>query len=589
MLGKIIEVNNKTIKIKLNIILDEIDNLVDRYVMIEDDDKKIVGKITNMNLEEAQIELIGQLVKNKFVYGLILKPSFKSSIKVISNEKIDYIIGIEHYNEKQHLYLGTSPIYEDVKVGVKIDDFFSNHFAIFGNTGSGKSCSLARILQNLLAKEEYIPYKSNIFIFDAYGEYSNAFSNINSKSLDISFKQYTTNLKSKKNLLNIPPWLLKVDDLALLLNVNNINQIPVIETSLKLVTIFASEENKVTKQKNNIIARTILDILSSGKEAGQIRDQIFSVLTYYHTSELNLDTEIYQPGYTRALKQCFIIDSTGKIREMEMLINFFSSFITDDLEMKLPDGSFKYTLQDLKEALDFALISEGSLKSEKVYDEYNNLKIRLDNLLNSEYKAYFDCDKYLTKEQFICDLLVTSDKKKAQIVNFDINYVDDRFAKTIVKIYSRILFDYAKNLKNRASFPIHLILEEAHRYIQNDNDINIIGYNIFERIAKEGRKYATILGVVSQRPMELSETVLSQCSNFLIFKMFHPKDLEYIKEILPNLTETEYEKFKTLPPGICIAFGNAFKMSSFIKFDMPYPIPSSSNAKISDIWFLEKV
>ena len=92
-----------------------------------------------------------------------------------------------------------------------------------------------------------------------------------------------------------------------------------------------------------------------------------------------------------------------------------------------------------------------------------------------------------------------------------------------------MLFDYAKGLPTRASFPFHIILEEAHRYVQKDIDNSMLGYNIFERIAKEGRKFGLVLDLVTQRPTELSETVISQCSNFLIFKINHPTDLEYIR------------------------------------------------------------
>ena len=588
LLGKIIEVNGNEVIIKLNIDLESVDNLVDHYVIFEDGKEKLIGEITRISNNNAYINLLGQFINNKFVFGIITKPSFKAKAKIISNEKIDYIIGIERYSEDKHLYFGTSPVYEDISIGVKIDDFFSNHFAIFGNTGSGKSCSVARILQNLLEKQEYIPYRSNIFLFDTYGEYSNAFKNINNNAIDINFKQYTTNLKAKEDIVKIPPWLLTVDDYALLLNVGDASQIPVIEKALKLVGIFIKKDDTSIKCKNSIIAKNILEILTSGNTPAQIRDQVFSVLTYYNTRELNLDSKIVMPGYTRPVKQCFVIDSSGKIREMELLMSFFNSFISDDFSYQLPDGTFKYTMDGFKEALNYALISEGSLKSNNVYDKYNDLKVRFEALLKSQYKKFFSCDDYVTLEQFICDLLITKDKKKAQLVSFNLNYVDDRFAKTLTKIYCHILFDYAKNLKNRASFPMHIILEEAHHYVKNDNDISIIGYNIFERITKEGRKYAIIMGLISQRPLELSETCLSQCSNFLVFKMLHPKDLEYIKGILPNIQEYQYNRLSVLPPGTCIAFGNAFKMPTFIKFDMPNPTPSSSNAKISDIWFTTK-
>ena len=134
---------------------------------------------------------------------------------------------------------------------------------------------------------------------------------------------------------------------------------------------------------------------------------------------------------------------------------------------------------------------------------------------------------------------------------------------------------------------MHLMLEEAHRYVQKDNDINILGYNIFERIAKEGRKFGICLDLITQRPTELSETVLSQCSNFLIFKMLHPVDVDYIREMVPNITNEVVKRLRILQPGNCIAFGSAFKIPVLIKFDMPSPAPSSSSCEVSKIWFVE--
>ena len=108
--------------------------------------------------------------------------------------------------------------------------------------------------------------------------------------------------------------------------------------------------------------------------------------------------------------------------------------------------------------------------------------------------------------------------------------------------------------------------------------------NIFERIAKEGRKYGVILGLLSQRPVELSETVISQISNFFIFKMTHPQDVEYIKKMLPNISEDVVEKQKVLQSGTCIAFGKAFRIPSLIHFSMPNPAPFSSNCNMVDAW-----
>ncbi len=589
MLGTIIGIEENVILIRLNIELDKYQSLINLHVLMEDSTHKIVGEITDIKEGVAYVNMLGELQNNQFVFGVIRKPSFGATVKLISKERIPLIIGVDNYRENKDLYLGTSPIYDGVKIGININQFFSNHFAIFGSTGSGKSWSIARIIQNLFEKQRSVAYRASILIFDAYGEYHNAFNKLHDLIPEINFKTYTTNTHfSETEVLKIPLWLLSLDDIALLLGAEKASQLPIIEKAMKLVTIFAREEELVIKHKNDIIARALLDILSSGRPPAQIRDQIFSVLSYYNTKELNLETPIFQPGYTRPLKQCLQIDQTGKIREMELITTFIESFLAEDLELTMPDGTFAYTLKDLSDAFDFALISEGVLKSDKVYDEANILKVRLHSLLNSETSVYFSYPEYVTREQYIRGLLTAHDGKKAQIINFNINFVDDRLAKTITKIYSKLLFDYAKDLDKRASLPFHIILEEAHRYVQNDNDINLLGYNIFERITKEGRKYGVILGLISQRPSELSETSLSQCTNFLIFKMLHPRDVSYIKEMVPNITNEIVKRLRILQPGTCIAFGSAFKVPVVVKLDVPNPAPESSSCDISGTLFVER-
>ena len=589
MLGKIVAIEDNFVLVQLEIDINKSKNIIGFYVLMNDDNRSLVGEITDIKNNIAYVNLLGEMVDEKFVFGVIKKPSFSSQVSLIDPSQITKIIGVDHFQENEDLYIGKSPIYEGTPIGVNIDAFFNSHFAVFGSTGSGKSCSVARIIQNLFSKQNPIPYKASIFVFDAYGEYHQAFSKLHEKVPEINFKAYTTNLDfSDSEVLRIPLWLLGVDDIALLLDVEKHSQLLIVEKALKYVNVFTRNDESVMKSKNDIIARAILDILSSGRQASQIRDQIISILSSYHTDALNLDTIIYQPGYSRPLKQCLLIDSSGKIRDMELVMNFLEGFLTDDYELSLPDGSYMYTLKDLQDAFDFALISEGVLNSGKIYDETNILKVRMHSLVSSDSSKYFEYPDYVDKGTYIKRLLTAPNGNKAQIINFNINYIDDRLAKNITKIYSKLLFDYAKSMKNRATLPFHIILEEAHRYVQNDNDKFLLGYNIFERITKEGRKYGVILGLISQRPSELSETSLSQCNNFLIFKMLHPTDVNYIKEMVPNITNEIVKRLRILQPGNCIAFGSAFKIPVLVRIDMPDPAPSSNSCEISKMWFVEK-
>ena len=243
-----------------------------------------------------------------------------------------------------------------------------------------------------------------------------------------------------------------------------------------------------------------------------------------------------------------------------------------------------YTLKDLLYAFDFALIDEGLLNSNKIYSLAHELRVRLASIIDSEYYNIFDINDYCNKKDFF-DKLTFEKDKKAQVINLNLNNLDDRFAKVVAKIYSKFLFDYAKYEVERASVPIHIVLEEAHRYVQNDSDVEVLGYNIFERISKEGRKYAVLLNLISQRPSELSQTVLSQCSNFIVFKITHPNDIEYIKPMIPFVDEDMIEKIKNLQIGSCLTFGNAFNIPTIINIDLATPTPSSSSCNISNTWF----
>ncbi len=585
MLGNIISIIDNTVLVKLTIDMASQVNLVNIHVVFEDDNSKIVGEIIDIDKQDAKISIIGELLSASFVPGFNKKPAFKSKVRLITLPELEVIFGKQEITDTSQIYLGLSTIYSNYKINVNVNQFFSNHFAILGNTGSGKSFTLSRILQNIFSSK-YSPISANVIIFDAYGEYTNAFSKISEVNPNIRYKNLTTNTEEGSGeLLNIPLWLLDTDDIAQLLGATSPNQLPIIEKALKLVPILKSEDETVLKSKNDIIARAIMDILSGSKDSVGKRDQITAVLTNFYTRDLNLQAQIVQPGYTRTLKQLLFVDKTGKMQEMELVVDFVSKFISDEPLLADTGVMVPYTLKDLEQAMEFSLISEGILKSDKVYDEANVLSVRLHSLVESNIAKYFDYPKMISREDYIKLLMTTSTGEKAQINNININYVDDRIAKAITKILSKMVFDYAVSNQTRGSVPFHIIIEEAHRYVQNDSDVYLLGYNIFDRITKEGRKYGVLLGLITQRPSELSETSISQCTNFIILRTLHPKDLEYIRNMVPAISNKVMDDLKSLQPGNAIAFGSAFKIPVSIHIQKPDPEPLSNNVNIQDLWY----
>lgn len=575
MFGKIKRINNNEVTIE-NISGKAISSLIGCHIIFLEDNRRIVGEVTYIDEIEAKILLVGEIINNVFNAGIVKKPSGIAPIRVINKEELELIIG-KNEIQKENLLLGESAIYKTFNVSVPLNDIFANHLAIIGNTGSGKSCGVARILQNLFFINK--PIHSHIILFDAYGEYVDAFKTLD--NVGLKFVSYSNQPKKDKEVqLKFPAWFLEVDDLALLLRVTSADQLPVLKKTLKLVKIFKGSSPQMKKYKNDIIAKCLIDILTSGRPSSTMRDQVIAVLTHYNTDDLNLESTIHQPGYDRSFRQCLLIDDSGKMNAIFEVMKFLQQFEQVDLDNLVINEEISYTLEDIYNALEFSLISEGAVNNDIIYKEMNILKVRLQSIINSDNKNIFNLDKFITKEDFINNMFI-----KNNMINIDLSNLDDDFAKVLTKIYSKLLFNYTTSLDKRGSLSFNIILEEAHRYVQNDNDINVIGYNIFDRITKEGRKYGTLLTFITQRPSELSTTALSQCANFIVFRVFHPADLEIVRTMSTNVSMANIEQIKSLSPGSAFAFGVGFKIPTLVNFELPNPIPESTSVNVKNIWF----
>ena len=562
------------------------DDILNYNVILEDNYKKILGEIDEIINDEVKISFLGEFINDRFYSGIIRRPSLTSTVRIINKQELGELVGD---NDSRTMILGLSPLYNNYPIKININEMFSNHIAIFGNTGSGKTCGVARIIQNLFNMKDKVPFNGNIFIFNNTSEYDSAFREINKINSNFNYKLYTTDKSNPDGEeIKIPLWIMSADDYANLLDVTEFFQINIIEKMLSIVSIFARNDEYANKYKNHLIAKAIISVLYSNQVPAKIRDQIFNILQDCYTNEINLDAEVPGIGYTREFRKCFDIDNKGEFVERILVTKYIQSFIVKNENWNEDYVPIYFNLDQLESALNFTLISEGLLLNEKSYSEAIALKVKLHSINNSSNKRFFEVNNFISTEQFINSLLTTKNNSRAQIINFVLEDIDDRFAKSLVKILSRILFNFIKKIQPRGSFPINIMLEEAHRYVQKDKDTDILGYNIFDRIAKEGRKFGVIMSLISQRPTELSEVVLSQCSNFIIFKLNHPSDLEYIKKMVPNISSDVIEKQKSLQSGTCVVFGRIMRIPMIVKMQMPNPEPQSSNASIYDKWMVEQ-
>ena len=642
------------------------------YVSIYNFDKVIIGEIVaidattdiheknyNKPLETKKVilNLVGELKEKEsngdrktyeFTFGVSRMPLIFSDIYITSKEEIDGIFNIKPENETNYLQLGKSIINDNYNVKADINNFFGSHFAVLGNTGAGKSNTIASIIQTIFNKKNNPNNTNNAtFIFiDSNGEYADAWSDLSNNNVKViqykvpddlvknnTYKIKKDNIEVKN--LEIPVWALSADDWAVLLQATEKTQLPVLYRAIEFAKIFFSTGNielDTNKEKENlqkrfgiycrkndsnndeqlkqddidirvqihdyIIAKIILKTLASADNATTKSEKILHILSEYcsknihgHTDLGIDDIKLTNGKVTRYIKatlyNIFTLDYGNLLlyKDDEItstVLNYLEQFTAKNLlyDYTIQDEVIKYNIEQFKEMLELAIMYEGSLNSSRIYEYTSTLLIRLDAFINSNQSKVFTKTNCNNTNAYIKKFI--TDKN---IINIDLSNLDDLSAEIIVKVLSKILLEYLKSLENRASKPINLIVEEAHRYIRNENQYGALNYNIFDRIAKEGRKYGFLMGVSSQRPSDLSKTVLSQCSNFIIHRIQNPEDLHYIGKMVPFINDNMLSQITYIQTGLALVFGSAINVPIIAKFEKAKPATNSHNADIMKCWF----
>lgn len=258
-------------------------------------------------------------------------------------------------------------------------------------------------------------------------------------------------------------------------------------------------------------------------------------------------------------------------------------------DKKLTHGDY-YDYKFLHTAVEMVLLEEEARGNARIREFTSTMLTRLDFFLNNNEclfmrqteHVFANTPTYL-KEMFH----IGSDDYQDQLITIDSSEVGTDVLELMTSVVSRMIFDYRKDKlgESRRHHPVHLILDEAHRYIRK-NAQYILRENIFEKIAREGRKYSLFLIVSSQRPSELSDTVLSQCANFIVHRIQNEVDLKYVYSILPYFSEDFITKIKQSVPGEALIFGNCVPMPLQVQVIQAKPDPNSKNCDVDKEWFV---
>ena len=578
---------------------------VGSYVSIYEIGRTIIAEIESVaekssivnghNLNKANsnrqifLNLIGEIIDNKFFFGVSKMPLIFSEVNIISEK--DLMIMLEVGNEEEEveegktrallLPIGESVIFSDYTVKINIDKFFGFHFAVFGNTGAGKSNTIARILQNIFLKTDYSAKGAKFIIIDSNGEYHKAFENINGINNQIKETVFVVDSDINDGKLEIPVWALSADDWAILLHASEKTQLPVIKRAIDIARIFYDEDNTDNAIKNHILASTLLGIINSSDSSPSKYDKLVAIMTHFATEEININVVISEDKQL-TLKQAIAI-TYGNMNNEEDAINFLTEFVDQELIGRVStDKEVIYDLAEFSQAVEFATLDEGSVSSQIIPEYTATLTTRLQAVKDGIQGKILSKTNYSSLDEYV-DHFVGN----WQIIDVDISSLDDSSAEVVAKVLAKLLLDYVKRREHKADMPINFIIEEAHRFVKEDSYYGAVGYNIFERIAKEGRKYGFLLGISSQRPSELSKTVVSQCSNFIIHRVQNPDDLKYISSMVPYINNNMIERLTYLQTGNALVFGTAINIPTLTKFEQANPSTDSENAKITEKWYIQ--
>lgn len=491
----------------------------------------------------------------------------------------------------RNLGIGQSVIFEDYQVKVRIDDFFGGHVAVLGNTGSGKSCTVASVLQALFEKtDEHHARGATFVVLDVNGEYHAAFEDIANEG-NIGVERLILDGTAAPNRFRLPHWFLDLSEWELLLQASERTQLPILRMALGLSTLFGQAQGaQLNVYRNHILATCIAQILSDETQPGAKETRIRGILQRFRTPEINA-AQVGQwisvsfgnmPGLQNAY--VYLAGADGS-----------SGFIDPDLKFPDYDGS-PFDFGVLGDAIDLAILYQEAHGNRQIRDYCSQMVTRFKALEERSDYAFLRHNASAGGDpaNFIAQCLglqvtATGHTKAAQIILIDMNAVEDEVVELVSAVTARMIFRQLRRAEPRNRFPVHLLLEEAHRYVASiPSKYAMDAGRIFERISKEGRKYGLFLLVASQRPSELSKTVLSQCSNFVVHRIQNPDDLSQIRQMTPFISDSVLRRLPSLPKQHALVFGNSVNLPTTFKVRRASPLPASDDAKIVDLWFHEK-
>lgn len=624
---------------------DRIVALVDRVMNREETDlTKNRGSIflTESN-RYLSATMIGTIENGKYLQGVYNYPILDNPVWYVTRKDLDIIFDQKgsgepiDFKEDYYLPIGKSPAFPDYQVKINPDRMFGKHAAILGNTGSGKSCTLTSILQSMF-QFDYNGKKlhsAHVVIFDTNGEYKEAFN--------IEKKHKVNPFYIDEDGLKVPYWFMNFDDMDYLFEPTTGTQAPILKRALALAKSHSDASTKKHLSKIHVNRLTNY-IATIEKQDWTTNTTIYNESeAVYNTFKALLDEDIIEFDLTEICnalvaihgeKSRLSINNKGYIQgsvdvdvlseaieKIQHQLDLYREQIVDNVtsENRNIDFPLFFDFKEMMSTCFDAAIQETSVSQDKINEYVSTLKLRMQSFVDDvrlagplmldkqkninkalvqflafvlgDYCAIFNKEEYkdtvfhsyydrVTKEE--------EEKVKNQITIIDTSLLPFQVLETITGLIGRMILEFLSRFEKekRGSIPVVIALEEAQNYIPevNRKDRESISKKVFERIAREGRKYGLSLVVSSQRPSELSKTVLSQCNSFIVHRIQNPDDQSYIRKLVSSANSEILNQLPTLPQQHVIIMGDCVRTPVVARMNDANPRPNSNNPSFVENW-----
>ncbi|MDE0151008.1 MAG: DUF87 domain-containing protein [Bdellovibrionales bacterium] len=558
--------------------------------------------------------------KYEFTRGVHSFPALGDSVLLPDKEQLRSIV---ESGTNGKVKIGTCPLADDANVTIDPDRLFGRHLAVLGNTGSGKSCTVSGLIkwsleeaQKHLQKtsktknfKDDLKVNARFIILDPNGEYSNTFQKFNSKV----FKVYPN---GNEKQLQSPSWFWNSHEWSSITQASSKIQKPILNRALREIKNNIQPKDDYHKKLlirkqlsyNIMHLRSAVQTQTINSDATKVGQKLEAIFSNMQEEENNFPqwkeylTEILSEIQKVLKKNKKSFEKNGQLIEYYVafsnaqindIINKLDSFLTTQLGGVLTDLKLS---EDTPQPFNGAVLADHIEiigKEENVPQYIDFLVMRIRSIFSSASMKRVIGNIDISLEEWLNSYIGKHDNQQVAII--DLSLVPKDITYLVTAVISRMIFEALQRYKNggnRKPLPTVLVMEEAHTFIQKyrkdseEFSASRICTEVFERIAKEGRKFGLGLVLSSQRPSELSQTVLSQCNTFLLHRITNDRDQEMVSRLLPDSLKGTMQELPALPSRHAYLLGWASEIPILTKIShLPEQFrPKSDDPDFWDVW-----